>query len=218
MPPIELPIVVGPKPRTDLGPGGSEAMQALTRELAFDPASWTPERVARITEVFDALAPEWHTRAGEERLGPLRDAIARGGVPAGGICAEVGSGTGLQTPVLTEHFGSVVSTDLSREMLARSPRSPSVGLVHCDGSRLPLAAASVDAVVAVNMFLFPREYARVLRTGGQLILVSIYGPRTPIYLPPADVVGALEAEVDLSEAITSGDGVATWTVMTKGGS
>jgi SAM-dependent methyltransferase len=215
---IELPIVEGPKPRTDLGPGGSEAMQALTRELAFDATSWTPERVARMIEIFDGLAPEWHTRAGEERLRPLRDALARGKVPTGGVCAEVGSGTGLQTPVMTEHFGFVVSTDLSAQMLARSPRAPSVGLVRCDGSRLPFVGGSVDAVVVVNMFLFPREYTRVLRPGGRLVFVSIYGSGTPIYLPPADVVAAVEAEVDIAEAITSGDGVATWTVVTKGGS
>jgi SAM-dependent methyltransferase len=213
----QLPILEGLTPRTDLGPGGSEAMQALTRELAFDTTSWTPERVARMIEVFDGLAPEWHTRAGEERLRPLRDALARGGVPPAGVCAEVGSGTGLQTPVMTEHFGSVISTDLSSQMLARSPRRPCVSLVHCDASRLPLAGGSVDAVVVVNMFLFPREYTRVLRAGGRLVFVSIYGTGTPIYLPPADVVAAVEAEADVAEAITSGDGVATWTVVTKRG-
>jgi SAM-dependent methyltransferase len=191
-------------------------MQALTRELAFDPGGWTPERLDRITSLFDGLALEWHTRAGEGRLRPLRDALHRGGVPAGGLAAEIGSGIGLQTVPLLDHFDGVISTDLSVEMLTRSPRSASVSLVRSDATRLPLATHSVDAVVAVNMFLFPAEYARVLRPGGRLVFASVYGDRTPIYLHPDEVVAALDPFVPLSDGVTSSDGVGTWTVLTKG--
>lgn len=213
----ELPTDTS-KPTTDQGPGNYEAMQALTRELAFNPAGWTPELLTRVTELFDALAPEWHTCAGEERLRPLRDVLRRGGVPKGGVCAEIGSGIGLQTALLLEHFDFVVSTDLSAEMLARTPRSGSVALVRADACRLPFPTGTLDALVAVNMYLFPAEYARVLRPGGRVVFVSVYGERTPIYLPAADVVRALEPALRPSDAVTSGYGISTWTVLTKGGS
>jgi SAM-dependent methyltransferase len=213
----ELPIDTS-TPTTSSSTQNPEAMQALTRELAFDSAGWTPERLIRITELFDELAPEWHTRASEERLRPLRDALRRGDVPTGGMCAEIGSGIGLQTPPLLEHFDFVVSSDLSSEMLDRSARPASVALVRSDASKLPFAASSVDAVVVVNMFLFPTEYARVLRPGGRLIFVSVVGDRTPIYLPGTDVVRALEPVLQPSDAVTSGYGIGTWTVLTKGGS
>ncbi|MGO8877002.1 MAG: class I SAM-dependent methyltransferase [Acidimicrobiales bacterium] len=214
----QLPVSAWPSLRTDRGPAEYSAMQALTRELAFDPGGWTAERRARLIELFDGLAPEWHTRAGEDRLRPLRDALSRGGVRNGGFCAEIGSGIGLQTAPLQEHFDAVVSTDLSAEMLARSLRRPSVSIVRSDAFRLPLANATVDAIVAVNMYLCPAEYARVLRPGGQLVFVSVYGERTPIYLSADDVVRALEPFLDVSAAVTSGDGVGSWTVVSKGAS
>jgi SAM-dependent methyltransferase len=213
----QLPIE-SPTPPDGGGSDEFAAMQALTRKLAVDPDSWTPERLVRITALFDGLAPEWHTRDTEERLGPIRGALQRGGVPPGGLCAEIGSGTGLQTPLLLQHFGFVISTDLSGEMLARSPRRSSVALVRSDAFRLPLASASVDAVVAVNMFLIPAEYARVLRAGGRFVFVSVIGAQTPIYVSPAEVVRALEPVLRVSDAVTSGDGRGIWTVVTKGDS
>lgn len=193
-------------------------MQALTRELAFDPQGWTPDRSARIGQLFDGLAPEWHTRGGPERLRPLQDALRRGGVPAGGLCLEVGSGIGLQTASLLEYFDSVVSMDLSSAMLALAPRRPAVSLLRTDASRLPIAEGSVGAIAVVNMFLFPWEYGRVLTSGGTLVFVSTSGEQTPIYLPPADVVSALEPAFGPCTAVTSGAGWGTWTVVRKGGS
>jgi SAM-dependent methyltransferase len=192
------------------------AMQNLTRELAFDPAGWTPERVDRIRQLFDGLAPEWHTRGGEERLRPIRDALERGGIPKGGVCVEVGSGTGLQTPPLSAHFDHVVSLDLAPKMIGLSARPDAVSLGRADATRLPLRTSSVDVVAAINMYLFPAEYARVLRPGGRLVFVSVLGDVTPIYLPPADVVGALEPAFGECHAVTALSGWGNWTVITKG--
>jgi SAM-dependent methyltransferase len=193
-------------------------MQALTRELAFDPAGWTPERLDRINQLFDGLAAEWYTRGNAERLRALENALERGGIPGGGLCLEIGSGIGLHTPALLRNFGSVVSIDLSAEMLRLSPRSPATSLLRADASRLPIADGSVGVVALVNMFLFPSELARVLRPGGRILVVSTSGAVTPIYLPPADVVRALEPAFGSVEAITSGAGWGIWTVLTKGGS
>jgi hypothetical protein len=212
----ELPTGPSSTARSERGPEEYAAMQSLTRELAFDPEGWTPDRLARINQLFDGLAPEWHTRGDAERLRPLQDVLRRGGIPAGGTCLEVGSGVGLQTPSLLDHFESVVSMDLSSEMLARSPRSAAVSLLRADASRLPVASGSVRVMAVVNMFLFPLEYSRVLATGGALVFVSTSGDQTPIYLPPLDVVRALEPAFGSCEAVTSGAGWGTWTVVTKG--
>ena len=62
-------------------------------------------------------------------------------------------------------------------------------------------------VALVNMFLFPAEIARVLAEDGVLLFVSTNGDQTPIYLPPAIVVGALPG---VWEGITAEAGWGTW--------
>jgi hypothetical protein len=200
-------VVEEPPDRPERNPDEYLPMQALTRRIALE-QGWTTDIAGNIRQLFDGLAPDWHTLGGEVRLAPTRDALARGGIPAGGTCLEVGSGVGLQTPPLAEHFDLVVSTDFSAEMLARSPRDLAV-LLRADASRLPLRPGSVDAVVCVNAFLFPDEYVRALRPGGALAMVATSGDRTPIYLPPEDVVAALPGSWT---AVTSHAAWGTWTV------
>ena len=215
-PPSGVPTAAGPLP--EVPQETVSRMQAVTRELAFEAGSWTKERAEEIRRFFDGVAPEWHLRNQVERLRPLEDAMARGGIAAGGVCVEVGSGTGFQTPTALSNFDFVISVDLSAEMIARSPRLERAGLVQADAHLLPLRARSADAVVCVNAFLFPAEYLRVLRVGGAVVFVSTRGERTPIYLPPADVVRALELVSSPSEGrgwsvVTSVAASGTWTVV-----
>lgn len=216
MPLHTLPPDPTPTPRTPRQPDDYLPMQTVTRRLAFEPDGWSPTRRAEMQQLFDGLAPDWHTRAGPERQVIVRDALTRGHTRTGGRCVEVGSGTGLLTPALVEHFDHVVSLDLAPEMLGRSPRPGSVSLGRADASLLPIRSGSVDAVTVVNMFLFAAEYARVLRPGGQLIFVSTSGDQTPIYLSSADVVAALEPALGDARAVASQFGFGTWTVVTKG--
>jgi ubiquinone/menaquinone biosynthesis C-methylase UbiE len=188
-------------------------MQKVTRQIAFDPSSWDEERKKKVAELFDSLAPEWHTRGGPERLRPTKDALFRGGVPGGGRALEIGSGTGIQTGVLLEHFEEVVSVDLSAEMLALAPRRDRVGLLRGDASCLPVANGSLEAVVCVNAYLFPGEYARVLKRPGRVVFVSTSGDQTPIYLPPEEVVSALEPFLGPLEATSARCGWGTWAVV-----
>lgn len=209
-----LEPVVPDAPPPDRPPEAYLPMQHVTREIAFDPASWDEERKQKVRQLFDNLAPEWHTRGGPERLKPTRDALERGGVPDGGIALEIGSGTGIQTPPLVEKFDFVLSLDLSTEMLALAPRLDGASRLRADASVLPVADDSVDVIVCVNAYLFPDEYARVLKKGGQVVFVSTSGERTPIFLPPADVVAAMEPALAGSlKATTSRHGHAIWTVV-----
>ncbi|MGH9303430.1 MAG: class I SAM-dependent methyltransferase [Acidimicrobiales bacterium] len=190
-------------------------MQSLTRELAFDPAAWTAARQEKVHALFEGLAGEWHTRDSKERRRPLLDALERGGVARGGRCVEIGSGTGIHTAFLVGHFSHVTSVDISSEMLRLAPRRGQVSLVRADATRLPVATGSLDAVACVNAFLFPFEYARVLRSDGCVIFVSVNGDRTPIYLSPGDVLAALETFLGSCKAVTSKEGWGTWTVVRK---
>jgi hypothetical protein len=213
MPLRHLVAEESPTTRADRGPSEYLAMQSLTRELAFDPNGWTPERLDRIRRLFDELAPEWHTRGGEDRRRPLRDALARGGLERAALCVEIGSGTGLQTPPMLEHFAHVVSIDLSASMLELAPKIHGVDLVRADASRLPIRTGAVEVIVCVNAFLFPAEYARVLSRRGRIVFVSVSGEQTPIYLSPADVLAAMEGALGPCDGVTSRVGFGIWTVV-----
>jgi len=194
--------------RPDLA-GPDHPMRKVTRQIA-EGGGWDRERAAKVAELFDGLAPEWHLRGSPERLEPLEDALARGDVGSG-VCVEVGSGTGIATPLLAGAFDLVVAVDLSMEMLVRAPAEPGPRVL-ADAARLPLPDRSADAVVLLNAFLFPAEVDRVLRPDGAVVWVSAVGDRTPIWLPPDDVVAALPGEWS---GVGADAGWGSWVVARK---
>lgn len=207
-------VVPGPDGTADDGEPDIEShpMRVLTEAMATDPARWNDAQRREVAAFFDTLAPEWHTRATPQRDIPVRDAFARG-VPAGlaGAAAEVGSGIGLTSTAVAERFTPALAIEISPEMLLRSPVGPA-HRVLADGARLPVADASLAAVVLMNAFLFGPECARVLQSGGALVWVNSRGPQTPIHLPAEAVVAALPGEWATS---ASGVGPATWCVAVK---
>lgn len=186
-------------------------MRLVTRELAFEPGAWTSQRAMEVGALFDMLAPTWSDRDVPERHDSLRDAVQRGGPFPDGVCVEVGAGTGSATPDLLAAFGSVISTDMSVEML-RLFRGPTP-TVRADAAHLPMPDRSAAVVALVNMFLFPAEVDRVLADDGVLLWVSTNGDATPIYLSGADVTAALPGEWD---GITAAAGWGTWTTARRG--
>jgi SAM-dependent methyltransferase len=186
-------------------------MRRVTREVAFDPDSWTRGLRNEVAEIFDGEAPNWHTREVPGRYDALEDALARGGVPTDGPTLELGSGTGLSTPLLAERFPGLIAGDLAIEMLRLAPADVAPRL-QCDSSGLPFAAGALQVILAINMLLFPREVARVLAPGGCLVWVNTSGEQTPIYLPADDVVAALG---DGWEGVASEAGTGTWCVARR---
>ncbi|MGB0113613.1 MAG: class I SAM-dependent methyltransferase [Ilumatobacteraceae bacterium] len=175
-------------PATFAGP--DHPMRKLTRAVALDEA-WSADDAARVTSVFDGLAPDWsRDHVDDVKAAPVRDALERGEVPVGGRWLELGSGTGAGTRVLAEAGHEVIANDLSTEMLRHAPAALAPR-VRSDASTLPFPDDTFDAVVMVNMLLFPREVARVLRPAGVVIWVNTLGDQTPIHLPPDDVITAL---------------------------
>lgn len=106
----------------------------------------------------------------------------------GGRILDVGIGTGLELPMFDRSL-RVIGIDLSIPMLKRAARRvrdgglPSVeGLVVMDGCRLAFADACFDAVVAPYVLtVLPEpeasldEWLRVLKPGGEIILVNHIG-------------------------------------------
>ncbi len=110
-------------------------------------------------------------------------AVARAGIPRGGVVVDVGCGTGRALHALRQAVGpdgAVIAADLTPEMLAAArPKATAAraALVIADARRLPFADASADALFAaglVNHLPDPEaglgELARVARPGGLLIL------------------------------------------------
>lgn len=172
--------------------GPDHPMRLLTRAKAFG-EPWTAENAARIESIFDGLAQEWsESHVDPTKAAPLEDALDRGDVPVEGDWLEVGSGTGAGARVLASRVGSLTCTDLSTEMLRHAPDL--APRVRCDASMLPFGADRFDAVLLINMLLFPDEVDRVLRPDGVVVWINTLGDQTPIHLPPIDVLAALPGD------------------------
>lgn len=207
-----LPRLDEPDPGREGAGGPDHPMRKVTRQVAFDPEGWTPERRAKVAELFDSLAPEWHTRFSEERSLPLDDALERGGPFAEGLVLELGSGVGLMSPMLEQRLGRVVALDLAHEMVVRAPSRPP--RVLGDSSALPVADGAAAVIVCMNMFLFPSEVDRVLGPDGALVWVNSVGDLTPIHLTAEEVHDALPGDWDV---VASEAGWGTWAVARRAG-
>jgi SAM-dependent methyltransferase len=206
-----LDRVVPPAPGRPDAAGPDHPMRAVTRQVAFEPGGWTRQRAAKVAELFDGLAPDWHTRDSRPRRQPLDDALARGGPMGTDLWVEVGSGTGLLTPVLAAHCRCLVAVDISAEMLRLAPSGVGVR-VQADAARMPVRDRCVDALVLVNAFLFPLEAARVVQAGGVVVWVNTSGDRTPIHLAADEVNRALGADWD---GVAAEAGWGTWAVLRR---
>lgn len=178
--------------------------------MAFGEA-WTADKAERMVALFDEMAPGWSAdNVGSTKAVPVIDALDRGDVPLAGSWLELGSGTGAGAQALAGRVGSLVCNDLSMEMLRHAPDDRP--RVRTDASMLPYPAASFDAVLMINMLLFPAEVDRVLRAGGVVVWVNTLGDQTPIFLPPADVLEALPGEW---RGTTAAAGTGFWLVARR---
>lgn len=172
--------------------GPDHPMRLLTRAMAFG-EPWTDDDAARVTQVFDELAPSWSTdHVDPLKAAPLLDAIDRGDVATTGRWIELGSGTGAGCRTLDGRVEEHLSLDLSYQMLAHAPEH--APRVQADSSQLPLADDTADVVLMINMLLFPEEVDRILRPDGAVVWINTLGDQTPIHLPPHDVAAALPGE------------------------
>jgi SAM-dependent methyltransferase len=147
----------------------------------------TQTDIAATRAFFGPRAAGWEDRFPDD--GPsYRQAVTELAVPAGGVVADVGCGTGRALPALRASVGpagTVIGVDLTEEMLAAAVlrgRSGLAMLVLADAARLPLRPAVLDAVFAAGLVSHLRdpvagltELARVCRPGGRLALFHPIG-------------------------------------------
>jgi SAM-dependent methyltransferase len=209
---IRLPDLEIPGHTPSQPDGADHPMRVMTRRAAgLRGPAWDAGARREVAELFDRLAPEWHTRTSPQRAQVVADALERGGVGVGETALELGSGTGAYTAALAARFPRVVSVDVSIEMLRLAPPEPGQRVL-ADGQDLPVPGGSVDAVVLVNMFLFPDEVERVLAPGGCVVWVNSSGEATPIHLLPDEVAEALPGTW---EGTWARAGTGLWTVLRR---
>ncbi|WP_460725335.1 class I SAM-dependent methyltransferase [Nocardia heshunensis] len=149
---------------------------------------------------YDAEAAEYdRTRGGEERAGAAAAAVL-GLLPGDArTVVDVACGTGIVSARLRGAGRVVVGVDLSAGMLAYARPRLEGAVVRADARRLPIADASVDAVVFMWLLHLVdeevgeramAEAARVLRPGG--VVVATVGKNFAMYTVPSDLSGVLE--------------------------
>ncbi len=192
--------------------GADHPMRVMTRRAAgLEQPPWDAAARAEVGALFDQLAPEWHTRSSPERTEVVIDALGRGGVGTGATALEVGSGIGAYSGLLAARFPRVLAVDLSIEMLRLAADAPGHRIL-ADGSGLPVGDGAIDAVVLINMLLFPAEVDRVLAPSGCVVWVNSSGESTPIHLQPDEVVAALPGTWT---GVAGRAGVGLWTVLRR---
>jgi SAM-dependent methyltransferase len=145
---------------------------------SLDPASWDSRRTSfgSVAAEYAALRPGYPDAAVRFLLGDVPRRVL-----------DVGAGTGLLTERLVAAGHEVVAVDPSAEMLAQlTARLPGVPTHVGPAERLPLATASVEAVVAGQAahWFEPAGAAagmrRVLRPGGVVgLLWNVRDERVP---------------------------------------
>jgi SAM-dependent methyltransferase len=131
---------------------------------------------------FAARAATWDTKFGTD-LPAYAAAVAEANLRPSGVVIDVGCGTGRALPALREAVGPsgvVIGLDLTPQMLtvARThAHAQHANLILADARHLPIAGATIDAVFAAGLVMhLPdtdaglREFARVTRPGGRLVL------------------------------------------------
>ena len=191
--------------------GSDHPMRTVTEQISGG-EGWSMERASFVAGVFDELSVGWHAdHSSDLRLAPLEDALDRGDLGPGRV-VEIGCGTGAATERIAARRPVAAAVDLSPRMLALAD-SMVAPFVRADASALPLASASVDVMLLVNMFMFAASYDRVLAPGGRFVWISTMGDETPIYLPPQEVMDHLPGRWTATGSLA---GTGFWLVARRG--
>jgi len=191
--------------------GPDHPMRLLTRATAFG-EEWSAENAARVSKVFDGLAPQWASPDIDPlKAAPVLDAIDRGRPQLDGRWIELGSGTGSGCRIIDGIVAEHISVDLSEQMLVHAPDgSPKV---RADSACLPFPDDVADVVLLINMLLFPGEVDRILRDSGSVVWVNTRGDQTPIHLSANDAAAALPGDWS---GVTARAGRGLWAVLGRG--
>lgn len=168
---------------------GQRFARLVTNVVVRWPSTWRLFRGPMRTQ-FDKLAPVWDVGRTPGGFGALEDSLAsiEGDVRT---ALDVGTGTGEAALAVLRRWPTarVLGIDLSEPMIAEARRkAPSAADVEFrvgDAAKVDMADGSFDLVTAANMIPFFDELARLLVSGGYLVVSFSVGAATPIYVPPS---------------------------------
>lgn len=141
------------------------------------------ERISSTRQFFDSIAQEW-AELSKDVLGEL-DVVAEitSRIPEVGVAVDLGCGPGILLEALKKKAAVVIGVDSSSKMLEVAEKrfrdDDAVSLRIGDLEHLPLKDREADAAVmsmVLHHLAHPRdvwgEVARILRPGGQVLLVD----------------------------------------------
>lgn len=130
------------------------------------------------TARYDGLA-EWYEAVAAPSADCSRDALVDLLGVSGGLCLDLGCGTGLYAEILRSSGRQVIGVDISQDQLRHAALREAVAAA--DAARLPVRDEAFDEVAAIwihgdldDMPAVLREVARVLRPGGRVLLFGIH--------------------------------------------
>ena len=166
----------------------------------------TGDRQRVVNALFDRSAEHYDRACGIMSFGSgrgyRREALGRAGLRPGMHVLDVGTGTGLLAREIAHLLGSsgrLVGLDPSWNMMAAGRRELDLRFVQGLGERLPFRDSRFDLVTmgyalrhVPDLDQAFREYHRVLKPGGRLLLLEITRPASTLGLALARVYfGAL---------------------------
>ena len=137
---------------------------------------------------FDKLAPVWDSMRMPDTLAPVEAGLDKLAAPPRRVL-DLGTGTGAVARLVAERYpeAEVVGADIAAQMIEEARRltdSSRVTYQVADAQKLPFADGSFDLITLGNMIPFFDELARVVASGGHVLVAYSAGPETPIYVPP----------------------------------
>jgi len=176
-------------------PGKMEPDERLWSDENLSNPHLPADKSARVRAMFSAIAPAYDLNNHLHSMGIdhlwRRHAVAQADVKSTDVIADIACGTGdLSLAFAKAGASRILGLDFCHPMVcgaiqkARQYRKPA-SLTFCDGdaTRLPLADQSVDVVsIAFGLRnvdrweIAIREFFRVLRPGGRLIILEFTSP------------------------------------------
>ena len=125
--------------------------------------------------------------------------LARLADPEGKVNLDIGADNGVISYLLRQRGGHWYSADLDEHTIASIRQLVGTGVYQIDGRKLPFDTASIDQVVIVDFLEhipddigFIRELARVIKSGGRLII------NVP-HLKPRSIINRLRNAIGLTD-------------------
>ncbi|CAN5184107.1 bifunctional demethylmenaquinone methyltransferase/2-methoxy-6-polyprenyl-1,4-benzoquinol methylase UbiE [soil metagenome] len=178
-----------------------------TIDFGYERVAWT-EKAGRVRAVFDSVADRYDVMndlmsGGMHRLWK-RFAVSQTGLRTGQQALDVAAGTGDLARGLARQVGptgGVVVTDVNNNMLSRGRDRllddglvSNVSFVQADAERLPFASGSFHCVTiafglrnVTDKSAALKSMLRVLKPGGQLLVLEFSAPNVPGLKPVYDL-------------------------------